>query len=129
MIRKHTEFPLPLDPPGKLDKQAIHCPTDNFGPLSRGQRHWSDVDHCVWYLFDLKVTRSLGLIQKASNSKCSVLTYFSMSLAHKYINLKDPYLQDPRDSVQKVFFKFNPLFVELTFQIIYLTRPLKPFSH
>ena len=52
-----------------------------------------------------------------------------MSLAHKYINLKEPYLQDPRDSVQKVIFKFNPLFVELTFQIIYLTRPLKPFSH
>ena len=65
-----------------------------------------------------------------------------MSLAHKYVNLKEPYNQDikeqvfttiflkkkteftwnpqlQRQSVQKVFFKFNCLFVVLTFQIIY----------
>ena len=97
MIRKHTEFPLPLDPPGKLDKQAIHCPTDIFGPLSRGQRHWSDVNHCVWYLFDLKVTRSLGLSHDPSDSECSALTYFSMSLAYKYVNLKELYNQDSKN--------------------------------
>ena len=27
---------LLLDPPGKTDQQAIHCPTANFQPLSRG---------------------------------------------------------------------------------------------
>ena len=30
------QFPLLLDPPGKPDHQAIHCPTVNFGPLSSG---------------------------------------------------------------------------------------------
>ena len=33
---KIQSFPLLLDPPGKPDYQAIHCPTANFGPLSRG---------------------------------------------------------------------------------------------
>ena len=65
-----------------------------------------------------------------------------MSLAHKYVKLKEAYNQDikeqvttkiflkkktgfkwnlqpQRNSVQKVFFKFNPLFVVLIFQIIY----------
>ena len=65
-----------------------------------------------------------------------------MSLAHKYINLKEPYNQDikeqvtikkllkkktgftmksqpQRHSVEGVFFKFNPLFVVLTFEITY----------
>ena len=36
MIRQHTKFPLLLVLPGKPDHQAIHCPTANFGPLSRG---------------------------------------------------------------------------------------------
>ena len=66
----------------------------------------------------------------------------AVSLVHKHINLKEPYNQDikekvttkkslekkagftwnlqpQRHSVQKVFFKFNPLFVVLTFKIIY----------
>ena len=61
-----------------------------------------------------------------------------MSSAHKYVNLKEPYNEDieeqvttrivlkkktgficQRHSLQKVFFKLNPLFVVLTFQIIY----------
>ena len=64
-----------------------------------------------------------------------------MSLAHKYFNLKEPYNQDIKEQVTtnsffkkttgftwnpqpqkhsvQVFFKFNPLFVVLTFQIIY----------
>ena len=63
-----------------------------------------------------------------------------MGLAHKYVNLKEAYNQDikepvatkyflkkktlymkcqpQRHSVQKVFFKFTPLFVVLTFEII-----------
>ena len=134
MIRQHTEFPLLLDPPGKPDQQTIHCPTANFGPLSRGQ---SNVNHCVWYLFDPKVTRGLGLSQGPSNSECSALSYFYMSLAHKHINLKEPYNQDIKEqattiflkkedrlymksqpqrySVYKWFFKFNPVFVVLIF--------------
>ena len=35
IIRQHS-FPLLLDPPGRPDQQAIHCPTANFGSLSRG---------------------------------------------------------------------------------------------
>ena len=101
-----------------------------------------DVNHCVWYLFDPKVTGSLGLNQNPSSSECSALTHFSMSLAHKYANLKHSYNYDIKEqvttktflkektgftwnpqplrySVQKVYFKFNPLSVVLTFQIIY----------
>ena len=36
MITQNTEFPILLDPPSKPDHQAIHCPTTNSGPLSRG---------------------------------------------------------------------------------------------
>ena len=64
-----------------------------------------------------------------------------MSLAHKYVNLKDPYNQGIKEQVTTIifsknedrhymksptleakcvesFFKFNPLFVVFTFQII-----------
>ena len=89
-----------------------------------------------------KVIKSVGLSQDSSSSECSALTHFSMSLARKYIYLKEPYTQDikgqvttiiflkkktdftrnrqsQRQSVQKVFLKFSPLFVVLTFHIIY----------
>ena len=118
-------FPLLLDPPGKPDHIAIH-----------------HLNHCVWYLFDSKVSRSVGLSQDPSDSEFGTLTHFFMSLAGKYVNLKVPYNEGIRElvttklflkkkadftwnpqllsqSVQKVFFKFNPLFVILTFQIIY----------
>ena len=34
-------------------------PTANFGPLSRGQPKPSEVNHCVMFIFDSKVTGSL----------------------------------------------------------------------
>ena len=36
MIRQNKGFPLLLDPPGKLDHQAVHCPTANLGQLLTG---------------------------------------------------------------------------------------------
>ena len=80
--------------------------------------------------------------QDPSDSEYNALTYFSTFLAHKYVNLKGPYnknikeqvitkfflkkedrlfmkSQTQRHSLQKVLFKFNPLFVVLTLQIIY----------
>ena len=33
----------------------------NFGPLLRGQHHYSDVFNCVWYLFNPKITGSLRM--------------------------------------------------------------------
>ena len=135
--------PLLLDSPGKPDRQALHYPTANFGPLSRGSvTNPINVNHCVWYFFDPMVTGSPGLNQDRSDSECSALTYFSMSLAHKYVNIKEPYNQDIKEQVTttnwlkkktgftwnpqsqrhsvEMFFKFNPLFVVvLTFQIIY----------
>ena len=36
MIRKYTKFPLSAISPGKPVHQAIHYPTANFRPLSRG---------------------------------------------------------------------------------------------
>ena len=53
-----------------------------------------------------KVTRSLSLSKDPSYSEYSTLTYFSMSLAHKYVNLKEPYNQDIKEQVTtKNFFK------------------------
>ena len=72
-------FPLLLDPPGKSDHQTIHYPTANFGSLSRGS-----ITMPILFT-DPKVTRSLGLNQDPSDSACSPLTLFSMSLAHKYV--------------------------------------------
>ena len=46
-----------------------------------------------------RVTRSLGLSQDPSNSECSALIHFSMSLAHKYVNLKVPYNHDIEEQV------------------------------
>ena len=76
-------FPILLDPPGKPDHRAIYCPMANFGPLSKG----SVTNPMLMTVFDPKVTRSLGLSQDPSDSECSDLTHFSMSLAHKYVNL------------------------------------------
>ena len=93
----------------------------------------------VWYLLDPKFTRSLGLSQDPFDSECSALIHFFMSLVHKYVYLKEPYNQDIKEQVttktflkkktwnpqpqwgivRRMFFKFNPLFAVLTFQIIY----------
>ena len=135
-------FPLLLDPPGKPDHQATHCPTANFGPVSRGSITYSILITVFDTYLTPKVTGSLGLSQDLSDSECTVLTHFSMSVAREYVNLKKPYNQDikvyvttitfitkkkdftwnpqtRRQSELKVFFKFNPLFVVLTFQIMY----------
>ena len=94
-----------LDPPGKPDQQAVHFPTANFGQISMGSVTNPNINPNIWYLFDTKVTRSLGLSQDYSNSECSAITYFSMSLAHKYVNLREPYNQDIKEQVTtKIFF-------------------------
>ena len=140
MISQHTKFPPTTRFPRQTWSPGYSIPTANFGPPSR-----SSVTNpmliTVWYLFDPKVTGSLSLIEDSTNSECTAFTHFSMSLPDKYMNLKDPYNQDikeqvttkkflkkktgftwnpqpQRHSVQKVFFKFNLLFVVLTFQII-----------
>ena len=59
-----------------------------------------------------KATRCLGWSQDPSNSKCSVLTHFSMSLAHKYVNLKEPYNQDIKEQVTTKFFKKDRLYMK-----------------
>ena len=47
---------------------------------------------------------SLGLSQDLSHSECSALTYFSMSLAHKYLHLKQPFNEDIKEQVTTKFF-------------------------
>ena len=39
----------------------------------------------------------MKLIEDPSYSECSTLPQFSMSLAHKYVNLKEPYNQDIKE--------------------------------
>ena len=92
-----------LDPLGKPDQQAIHSPTANFGPLSTG----SVTNPMLITVFDTYLTlRSPGawVWAKTSNSECSALTHFSMSLAHKCGNLKEPYNQDIKEQVTTKFF-------------------------
>ena len=133
MIRQNTKFPPIAWSPGKPDHQAIDCPTSNSGPLLR-DIVTNSILITVWYLFNTKINGSLGLSQDPSDSECSALTHFSMNLDRKYVNLKEPYDQDikeyvttivflkkktdliwnpppQRQSVPKVFFKFNLLFV------------------
>ena len=44
--------------------------------------------------------------QNPSDFECSALTYFSMGLAHGYVNLKEPYNQDIKERVtNKKFLK------------------------
>ena len=85
MIRQHTKFPLLLVLPGKPDHQAVHCPTANFGQLSRG----SVTKLMLITAFDAYLTpRSQG----------------AMSLAHIYVNLKEPCNQDIKEKVNANFF-------------------------
>ena len=99
MIRQNTEFPPTARFPRQTyDHQALHCPTANFWPLSRGKVYNTPhLNHCVCYLFDPKVTGALGLSQDPSHSEFSVLTHFSMSLVRKYVNLKETYNQDIKE--------------------------------
>ena len=123
MIRQHTKFPSTVSSPRQTWSPGSHCPTAKFGPLLRG----SVTNPMLITAFDAYLTpKSLGAV----------------SLVHKYVNLKEPYNKNikekvtikkflkkkagftwnpqlQRHSVQKVFFKFNSLFVVLTFQIIY----------
>ena len=96
----------------------------------------------------LKVTGSLGLRQDTSDSECSALSYFSLSLAHKYLRLKEPQdikeqvttktflkkkagftwnFQSQRNNVLRVLFTFNPLFVVLTFYESFFTKKVTPY--
>ena len=79
----------------KRDHQAIHCPTANFGPLSKG----GITNLILITVFDPNVTGNLGLSQDPSDSESSDLTHFSMSLVYKYKYLKEPYNQDIKEQV------------------------------
>ena len=43
--------------------------------------------------------------QDPSDSECNALNHFSMSLAHKYVNIKEPYNQDIKEQVINKSFK------------------------
>ena len=45
--------------------------------------------------------------QDPLNSECSTLTHFSMSLARKYVHLKEPYNQDIKEQVTTIIFLKN----------------------
>ena len=95
----------------------------NFGPLLRGSftnpmlitafdtyltsrsvRAWCQVSDSLVSSLGPKTQPSTywGLNQDPSDSQYSALTQFSMSLAHKYINLKESYNQDTKEP-PKVF--------------------------
>ena len=88
---------LLLDPPGKPNHQHIHCPTANFELLSRGSITNPILITVGDTYLTSKLIRTLGLSQDLSGSECSALTHFSMSLAWKYVNLKEPYNEDIKE--------------------------------
>ena len=47
---------------------------------------------------------SLGLSQDPSDSECSALTHFSMNMARKSVNLKEPCNQDIKELVTTIIF-------------------------
>ena len=44
------------------------------------------------------------MTQDPSDSECSALTHFSISLASRYINLEEPYNQDIKEQVTTMIF-------------------------
>ena len=85
MIRQHTKFPPTVSSPGQtITRLFIHCPTANFGPLSKD----SITNPMLITAFDAYLTpRSPGAV----------------SLVHKYINLKEPYNQGIKEKVTTEF--------------------------
>ena len=80
---KYKVSPLLLDLPGKLDHQAIHCPTGNFGPLSRG----STTNPILMSVFDTYLT--------PRSPAAWVKTFPILNVAS--VNLKEPYNQDIKE--------------------------------
>ena len=69
-----------LVPPGKPDLQAIHCPTTNFGPPSRGS------------------ITSLMLIT-AFDAYLTPMSLGTVSLVHESVNLNELYNEGIREKV------------------------------
>ena len=86
-------------PQANLITRLFTAPQLSFGPLSRGSVTNLMLITVFDPLFDPKVTGSLGLSQYPSSSECSALTHFSISLVHKYVNLKEPYNQGIKEQV------------------------------
>ena len=120
----HKVSSQPQLPSRQTSSPGYSLPHGQRWTTINGQTHQPDVNQ---YLLDPKVIGSLAtrLVPKTqpstqqdsnrnpSNSECSALTHVCKSLAHMAHWL---YM---RHSVQKMFFKFNPLFVVFTFQMIY----------
>ena len=53
-------------------------------------------------VLDTRLTPRSPGVWDSSDSECSALTHFSMSLAHIYVNLKEP--QDIKEQVTSNFF-------------------------
>ena len=87
MISQNAKFPSTARSPGKSDHQAIHCPTalDHY----RGATPLTPSESLCLILIRAKV--------HPSDSECSALTRFSMSLARKYVYLKELYNQDIKE--------------------------------
>ena len=90
-------FPVLLDPSGKPDHQAIHCPTANFGALSRGRVTNSILITVFHTYFSQRSSGPWTLTHDPFNSECRTLTHFSISLAQTNVNLKEPYNQDIKE--------------------------------
>ena len=108
MIRQHKSSPLLQDLPGKADHQAIHCPTANFGPLSRG----SVTNSMLITVFDTYLTpRSPGASVWGNTLQIlnsSTLTYISMSRLPNNISITQFRVNERKTN---------------------LTRPLKRLNH
>ena len=69
------------------------CPTTNFGPLSRGQPHSLDVNHCVSNVFELKVSGSLLMrFVYLTSPRISLppIPSYSFACPHPVITIKLP---------------------------------------
>ena len=70
-------------------------------------------------MFDtcLTISGSLGLSQDPFNSECSPLTHFTISLAQKYLSIKEPYNQGIKEQVTiKIFWEKNSLYMKSPIQ-------------
>ena len=79
MIRQNTKFPPTARSPRQIWSPGYSLRHSQLLTTIEGKRHYSHLNHCIWYLFDLNVTGSLSLSQRPFDSECSALTHFSVS--------------------------------------------------
>ena len=111
-------FFQPLVLPGNTLCHAIHllsCQTNS------SCLHWHSNKHLLYFTFSNSLTNNQANLRELYNHPIKVqVTTKDVKKEDRFCKKSSP---PQRQSVQRVFFKFNPLFLVLTFHICQYQRP------